>query len=207
MIAHRRLVKEIRANMMLGALHENFPEMRIVWLVRHPCAVAESALRMGWRDHLGDMLAQPDLVSDHLEPMVGWLTDLRDPFERRIAQWSIEQLVPLRQLAPGQVHLMFYEDLVLYPEAEGGRLLAFMGETWDQEAARVVGRPSRLARPDGLSRTANPASGWKNRVSEDSYRAALRIVARMGLERLYDSDGMPDHTAVGPDWRAPLRAN
>jgi hypothetical protein len=65
-VAEGRLVKEIRANLLLGWLQTNFPGMPIVLLLRHPCAVAASFVREGWVGRLGDLLAQPDLVADHL---------------------------------------------------------------------------------------------------------------------------------------------
>ncbi len=199
-IARRRLVKEIRANLLMGNLATRFPEVRIVWLVRHPFAVAESALRMGWKDHLDDLLSQPELVADHLRLVEGQFAVLRDPFQRRIAQWSIEQLIPFRQVDRDQVHLVFYEDLVRDPKTEGGKLLEFLGEGWDREAEQAINRPSRLARPDGVSGSADPAIGWKSRVPQDARRAALEVLEVMGLGHLYDDDGIPNHDVVSTLW-------
>ena len=47
-IARKRLVKEIRVNLMLRWIHNNFPDIPVVFLMRNPCAVANSWLTLGW---------------------------------------------------------------------------------------------------------------------------------------------------------------
>ena len=46
--ARKRLIKDIRANLLLKWIHANFHGMPIILLFRHPCAVANSWLRLGW---------------------------------------------------------------------------------------------------------------------------------------------------------------
>ena len=53
-IVTRRLIKDIRANLILKWIKHNFPEIRIVLLLRHPCAVASSKLQQDWETHLED---------------------------------------------------------------------------------------------------------------------------------------------------------
>jgi hypothetical protein len=43
-----RLIKEIRINLALKWLHDNFPEVPILFLMRHPCAVVASRMELGW---------------------------------------------------------------------------------------------------------------------------------------------------------------
>src|SRR5258708_4969300 len=40
----RLLVRECRSNLWLGWLHARFPDVKIVLVIRHPCAVASSRL-------------------------------------------------------------------------------------------------------------------------------------------------------------------
>ena len=71
-VSRRRLIKEVRANLMLGWMRANFPEMSMILLLRHPCAVANSRthLRRRWKPSLDDFLSQRDLVDDFLQPFV-----------------------------------------------------------------------------------------------------------------------------------------
>jgi Sulfotransferase family len=67
-VARRRLIKDIRANLLLGWMRANFPGMPIILLLRHPCAVVVSRLALGWRDNLSETMEQRELVEDFLVP-------------------------------------------------------------------------------------------------------------------------------------------
>lgn len=47
LIAGKRIVKDIRTNLSLRWIKEHFPEVPIVLVLRHPCAVASSQLKGG----------------------------------------------------------------------------------------------------------------------------------------------------------------
>lgn len=46
-IARKRLIKAIRSNLVLKWIKYNFPEISLILLLRHPCAVANSKLKVG----------------------------------------------------------------------------------------------------------------------------------------------------------------
>ena len=70
-VARRRLIKDIRANLLLGWIKANFPGLPIILLLRHPCAVVASRLALGWKDNLFETMEQGDLVEDFLLPVEG----------------------------------------------------------------------------------------------------------------------------------------
>lgn len=45
-IYHRRLIEDIRADLMLKWLYDQLPTMKIIFLMRHPCATVSSQLAM-----------------------------------------------------------------------------------------------------------------------------------------------------------------
>lgn len=51
----RFLIKEIRANLMLGYIADKF-HPKIIYVIRHPCAVVESRLAVGWHADVADIL-------------------------------------------------------------------------------------------------------------------------------------------------------
>jgi hypothetical protein len=184
----RRLVKDIRANLLLGWLAENFPGMPIVLLMRHPCAVVYSRLELGWRDNLDETMAQRDLVEDHLLAVEGRIRAARDPFERHLFLWCIDNYVPLRQFSPGSVHLCFYETLLLDPEPELRRLFAFLGRDFDDGVLRKLGRPSFTSR-----RGSRPSvDGWRSRVGGEQVTRAGEVLGLFGLDRVYGPGPLPD---------------
>jgi Sulfotransferase family len=188
LVARRRLVKDIRANLLLGWLAENFPGMPIVLLMRHPCAVVSSRLALGWGDNLDETISQRDLVEDHLLPVEGRIRAASDPFERHLFLWCIDNLVPLRQFSPGAIHLCFYENLVLEPESELRSLFAFVRREYDDRVLGRVGRPSPTSRPNGRP----SVDGWRDRVSAERLERTVEILGLFGLDAVYGRGTVPD---------------
>ena len=49
-VSSKRLVKDVRANLFLKWIHCHFPNMPIILLLRHPCAVARTHRRCRWQE-------------------------------------------------------------------------------------------------------------------------------------------------------------
>jgi hypothetical protein len=188
-VARRRLIKDIRANLLLGWMRANFPGMPVVLLLRHPCAVVTSRLALGWKDNLDETMAQEDLVKDFLLPMQTEIWAARDDFERHLFIWCLDNYVPLRQFAPGEIHLVFYEDLLESPEDGLRSLFGFLGEDPDDRVYDKLGRPSPLSRRDAPSPSVD---GWRAHVSAHQLDRTLEILALFGLDRVYGEGPMPD---------------
>ena len=186
----RRLIKDIRANLLLGWIRASFPEMPVILLLRHPCAVAASRLALGWKDDPADVLAQEDLVEDHLRPFEGEIRNAAPGFEQHVFLWCIENYVPLRQLAQDDVHIVFYEELLANPETGIPRLFSFLGRGFDDTVYDALKRPSPLSRA-GAAGGRTPG-GWRDAVGEARMRRAVEIMGLFGLDRIYSDEPMPD---------------
>jgi len=187
-VARRRLIKDIRANLLLGWMHANFPEMPIVLLLRHPCAVAASRLALGWRDNLSGTMEQEELVEDFLSPVEAEIRGARDDFERHVFLWCIENYLPLRQFGLGEIHLAFYENLLARPEDEIRSLFDFLGEGFDGRVYRALRRPSSLSRK-GESPSVD---AWRRSVTDSQLGRAVEILALFGLDGVYGAGALPD---------------
>ena len=188
LVARRRLIKDIRANLLLGWMRANFPEVPVVLLLRHPCAVAASRLALGWKDNLWETMDQEDLVEDFLLPMEDGIRASRDAFERHVYSWCIENYVPLRQFGPGEIHLAFYENFLSCPEDEIRRLFAFLREDFDGRVFRALRRPSPLSRKGESPST----EAWRHHVTDAQLERSAEILGLFGLDRVYGEGAMPD---------------
>jgi hypothetical protein len=186
-VARRRLIKDIRANLLLGWMRENFPGMPIVLLLRHPCAVAASRLALGWRDNLSETMEREELVEDFLGPVAPEIRAARGTFERHIFLWCIENYVPLKQFGPGEIHLAFYDNFVVHPEDEIRRLFTFLGEDLDGRVYRVLRRPSPLIREGERP----SVDAWRRSVTDSQLERAVEILGLFGLDRVYGEGTMP----------------
>jgi hypothetical protein len=196
-VARRRLIKDIRANLMLAWIHANFPEMPIVFLLRHPCAVAYSKIRLGWKPDVDDLLSQRELVKDFLEPFEDALRSATSDFERHIFSWCVENHVPLAQLGRGEVHLTFYENLSEDPRDEVGRLFAFLGKDFDESVFERMKKPSLLSREGSAILSGERlVGGWQRHVTAGQLEKALEILELFGLDGVYSEGTMPDRSSA-----------
>jgi hypothetical protein len=108
----KRLIKTIRATLFLKWLHINFRQVPIVLALRHPLAVVNSIMKQGWNPHLSALMRQETLVRDFLLPFVDSINNAGDAFEEHIFSWCIEYYVVFKQFRAGEIHLLFYENLV-----------------------------------------------------------------------------------------------
>lgn len=204
-VCRRRLIKAIRANLCLGYIRRRYPRMPMILLIRHPCAAASSMIRLGYgRYPLSVFLDQPALVEDHLAPYEDLIRSTHDEFDIRIVRWCIQHMVLLSQLAEGDVHLMFYEELCDGPHRRFEALFAHLGRSFDGAAREAVHRPSRLTGDHSTILRGSPSvDAWRKSVSRDQLKRAMELLKAFGLEDVYGEGPRPDRSAV----EARLRAN
>jgi|SRR5579864_1804529 len=192
--SNRRVIKEIRANLMLRWIKTQFPEVRLVLMLRHPCADANSRLHLGWQSHLDELLAQPELVQDFLSPFEDAIRSASTEFEKHVFLWCIENFVALRQLQPDDAHLVFYENLCEHPKREIERLFSFLGQPVEPAVFRRLAQPSELSREESaIVRGDSLIDSWRHQVSPDASKRAIEILALFGLDGLYTLEtSMPD---------------
>lgn len=196
-VVRRRLIKDIRANLLLGWMRANFPCMPQILLLRHPCAVTNSRLKLGWRDILDDTMEQEELVEDFLGPFEQEIRKAKTPFERSIFLWCIENYVPLRQLQGNSVHIVFYELLCTQPENELGRLFTYLGKDFDGGVYSAMKRPSSLSRRESaVVLGKRPVDSWTRAVGDAERERAAEILALFGLDRIYGEGPLPDLDGV-----------
>jgi hypothetical protein len=193
-IAHQRLIKDIRANLFLKWMYNHFPEVPIILLLRHPCAVARSHLRRTHRSHsLDAFLAQEDLIDDYLRPILEEMETAQTDFEKLIFRWCIETYVPLKQFKKGQVHLAFYEHFCEHPESEIDGLFSFLDRDYDEAVYKQLRRPSPVAR--GASAIISGGSlidAWRQQITDEQTQRAVEILSLFGLDKIYSHDSMPN---------------
>lgn len=193
-LPRRRLVKEVRSNLLLPWLSATFPETRIVFVTRHPCAVANSERKLSdsWHIDLSRFLGQPNLMHDHLEPFRERMEQATSDWEKRVFVWCIENHVPLASLDPTRVHFVSYEDFCVRPEDELRRLFGFVGIPYDPGALRALARPSATSRKDSAVFSGEDlVEAWRASVTPEELASTMSIVELFGLDRIYTSDPMP----------------
>ena len=209
-LCDKRLVKEVKSNLWVRWVHQNFPGVPVILLLRHPIPTIMSRFAdyfgadPSQRDRFDSdpqarhahyrtlVFGQQPLVDDHLAPLRGALESAETVMEQRTAVWCIQNYVPLRQFGPGEVFITFYESFCVDAENEIRRLHAFLGEEIDEAGlARFLERvrlPSSNSRYKGKTLDGmKMASSWRMRANDDDVKQAQTMLSAFGLDAIYDA--------------------
>jgi hypothetical protein len=189
-----RIVKAVRANLMLRWILDRFPGTPTLLIVRHPCAVVASFAKLGWsaRRDLDSILRQDDLLDDHLRDVSGILESPLSAHQEVAVVWCVNHRVVLNQCSGSKLIGVHYEDLVNRPEGELPRIFEAIGRDYDETVYKTLRRPSRTtlsvpARDHGAGRDAE----WFRALGASRVSDIQEIVAAFGLDHLYDEGGRP----------------
>lgn len=189
-----RLVKEIRANLALKWLHDHFPEVPIVLLIRHPCAVVCSRIELGWATDtdIASFLSQSELMEDHLSPYVDLIQNAKTREEKHAIIWCVSNMVPLKQFNPGKVQILYYENLCTHPENELPALFEFIRQSYTKSVIDMINRPSQTTKgTSAVVKGTDKIIRWKKKLSPSQIESVLHIVDAFGMSHLYGESLLP----------------
>ena len=188
----KRIVKDIRTHFLLKWIDVHFPEIPIILLLRHPCAVANSKLKLEWGTHLDDILRQDRLLADFLEPFEDEIRGAESSFEKHVFMWCIENYVPLKQFSSKEIKIVFYEKMCCNYEKEVRSLYQFIGKRFSDQVLAKQSEPSVMSREKSAIRTGrDPVNAWRQNIGEDQIRRAVEICEIFGMHQIYGEDSLP----------------
>jgi hypothetical protein len=164
-----RTVKDIRANLFLAWLHCNFPEVPLLFVMRHPCAVVLSRLQLGWwtDQDIEPFLSQPKLIDDYLADKVDIIGRAKTPEEKHAVIWCVSNLVPIKQFHGGGLQVVFYENLCTQPELEIPKIFRAIGHDYDDVIFASAKRPSYTAvRSSAIVTGDDRLTRWQSDMTE-----------------------------------------
>ena len=169
----------------------------VVITVRHPAAFASSLKRLEWSFQLEDLLAQPLLMRDWLEPFRADMQAMPagDIIGRASLLWKmIYQVVDtFRSLHP-QFQIVRHEDLSLEPASGFRNLYNSLELDFTPQVSTAIQNSSSAENPKELASSAVHAvrldsranlDNWKHRLSVEEVTRIHRITAGV-VENFYD---------------------
>ena len=154
-------------------------KFRIVISVRHPLAFVSSLKRLNWSFDFQDLLDQPLLMRDHLEPYRSQMepAQSKDVIEQGALLWKmIYQVVHTTRSRNPDFILVHHEDLSRDPNTGFRNLYQALGLDYTQHIEKSILDSTSSENPMELSRKkvhdvrldsrAN-MSNWKKRLSDD----------------------------------------
>ena len=194
---HGRVIKDICSNLFLHKIKELRPQIPIIYIVRHPCAVVYSRLAKkewstgwGWHSHLFN--DQSEYINRYFH---GKKIIPNNELEDHAISYCHENYLPLKAFQP-QIgfHLCYYENLVLNKEVEMARICSYIERTMGR--LRTAQNPIQLEDVYVTMNSKNVKylaenkteyiNRWKKKLSEDEIRKITDIIKKFGLEDVCD---------------------
>lgn len=189
----RRLIKFIRANLLLGWINQNHPEIPIILMIRNPFATVLSQMNGNWNVDLNQLYLNNKLfVNDYLLHKEHFLNSLTSKFEKHFAMWCIDTSVALLQLQGSKVHICFYEHLITQPEKELKAIFTHINLPYNSEVLAKINKPSRIV---GRGYTHQWGLGllkkWEEKINPSDFEIGIKMLQLFNLSHLYPDGVMP----------------
>jgi hypothetical protein len=179
-----RVIKCIRSSLMLRWLDIQFPEVRKFFVIRHPCAVVQSRMNLGWAtdDDIRHFLNQPKLIDDYLQEKLEIIAGARQVEQKHAIIWCITNLVPIHQFQSSNLNLVVYEKLVEKPETELSRIFSVLGVSDKPDIVNKVNRLSSTTTRRSAILSGNQSTRlWKQELTTHQIDSILYIVNEFHL--------------------------
>jgi len=193
-ITYQTIIKFIRANLVLDWIYHNF-HIPIIFIIRHPCAVVHSFMKLKWDDHLDDFLRQEKLMQDHLAPYENLIWDIKKQNKRHkkyATMWAIENSIVLKSLYFKNWFFITYEELFLNRKIILNKLFQNLGYKYTKKFEKVSYQKSSTAEEAEViyESRKNALTGWTYELSNEMVKDILDIISKFGIE-LYCDQPMP----------------
>ena len=183
----RLLIKFVRGNGAVGFLKRRYGLPKPLVVIRHPCAVVASQLRMGqWQDHPH---IDPVML-DRMPELEAFLDGARPLHERLAVTWAVDVAAALESRA--DLHIVHYETLF----TQGAEVLRPALASWgvyklpDQLFATFAKRSSTTHGWSELDDPSKHLSRWKRDLDETQAEQVLNICREIGVG-FYDKSPLP----------------
>ena len=188
-LPHPLLIKFVRGNGVVGLLREEYDLPKPIVVLRHPCAVVASQMKMGeWEDH-------PHIDEEFLKkfPEVKkYISEDVSLPERLAMTWACDVLSAKNRKS--DVHLVYYEELVINGPAILCPILAEWGYDISKDDMAVILGQSSTTTHSWSDHTdiTKKLHRWEDQLKEPVINSIIDRVLSIGVKD-YDANSLPVH--------------
>jgi hypothetical protein len=204
-VTSRIVVKELRCHDLMNWFEERF-NCQIVYLVRHPIPASLSRKRFA---RLPLFLSNHIYCERYLSPELcayGWaIVQKGTELQKKVLDWCLQNLPPLKFLDRAKWLCLHYEDIVLQPAVVIERLAKFLG---NMDKAKMLKQITASSGSTALSDAATQqflrltsehddrhylVNKWREKISPQEEDTAFEILDRFKIDVYQSRQDLPAH--------------
>jgi hypothetical protein len=179
-----RLVKLVRANFYLDVILEEIPELRLVHVLRHPCACVASRLALKW-DVPDLSICIEDISDDLTDAQLRFYSGETPEHARMAATWCLDNKMALAAVSgSARAMTVSFEQLVSDPVSMTKLILNHIVPGHSIGVERIE-RENLLLRPTPGFDPLRVTQGWRDSLSVREKSDIAAVVDEFGLSDLY----------------------
>lgn len=187
----RRVFKVLRAKDLINDFEDKF-DIKVVYLLRHPIAVALSLVKENMEGRVGHYLNNKEyrkrFLNKELIEFSNSILEAGSQLEVRILQWCLENLPPLKFLDNKEWTIISYEEMVIEEEKSLNKLYQELELEDLDKLYEQVGRPSRTTADKEAKKNIDKNNKeflikkWKSKISESEENKVFDILDKFGID-------------------------
>jgi len=189
-------IKFIRANLMLPWLARQYGYPTLL-VVRHPCAVIASRLKLSSADWGAEKALARYLENKSVSDLIGdrFGIDIARPMSAASALccvWCIENVLPLEWSAHEKYEVVSYEDLMMHPGTEWKKVVNYLGLS-EVPHPEQLGIPSQQSAQDMRRSkfTSEHIEKWRSQLGHDAIEEIGEMLEQFGSSLYSVDNAMP----------------
>ncbi len=204
-LSRRVVIKDLRCHDLMNWFEKRF-NFKIIYLLRHPIPTALSRKSYA---RLPLFLSNNLYCQRYLTPQLrayGWsILDHGTELQKKVLDWTLQNLPPMKFLDRGQWLCLHYEEMVLDPAANIQRLAVFIESLDKEKMLRQVNSASGsvflsdadtqrfLSQEAGNGDRLYLINKWRKRISPEEEKQVFEILRRFEIDIYEPGKDLPVH--------------
>lgn len=192
-VADFLIIKDVRANSLLPWLVKQFDIKPPVYIIRHPCAVIVSQMKMVWKESPSMFTIPKTRFPELYKKYEHILKNVNTTVKYLAARWCLDNIIPLNYPENNNRWItVFYENLVTNPQKEVPRIFNRLGLELPRHIWDKINIPSTMTQQDSPLKQdkIEQLSKWKHELSEKDIDSILDMLKKFEL-KIYNDDILP----------------
>ena len=122
------------------------------------------------------------MIKNHFHDDLNFINSVKDEFVQQILFWSLENIVPLRELNSTEAIVTSYEDIKSNPRHEVNRIFSYLSLDLPHNLDTKLDKPSRTSWNQGKHKP-----NIERKIIEES----SVVLSYFGLDKLYSGPDSP----------------